>query len=58
MNIDAMQVAMFFTAVLAVSPIGALMAASLAGEYVHVAVMLYWIGGFATVSNTIAVFGL
>lgn len=43
--------------ILALSPLGALLAAGLAREYLHVLVMSYWIGGFATASHVVVVFG-
>lgn len=42
---------------LAVSPIGALLAAAYAREFMHVIFMLYWIGGFGTAFHMVVVFG-
>jgi hypothetical protein len=42
---------------LAISPIGALMAASFDRQFYHVVVMLYWICGFATAAHATLVFG-
>ncbi len=41
----------------AIGPVGALLAASLARQFHHVVIMLYWIGGFATAAHATLVFG-
>ena len=43
--------------ILAVAPIGALIAAWMVREDRDVFIMLYWIGGFSTATNLIVVFG-
>jgi hypothetical protein len=42
---------------MAISPIGALMAASFDRQFYHVVVMLYWMCGFATAAHATLVFG-
>jgi hypothetical protein len=42
---------------LAIAPLGALFGASLDRQYTHVCIMLYWIGGFATLSHVAVVLG-
>ena len=56
MNATTYVVSLVFFA-LAFAPVGALLAAGLAREFVHVVIMLYWIGGFATASHMVVIFG-
>lgn len=43
---------------LAIAPIGALITAMQIREYHDVFIMLYWMGGFSTLSHALVAFGL